>query len=97
MTIYGPGENMNPGHFYALHTITGIFGDKSINDNICVPSSHAKESHLLINCSSWKQGKHDKQVVDYEHQAASLAHPVRPFTSQLEVRCSNPGRDRPGL
>ncbi|XP_078339761.1 prion-like-(Q/N-rich) domain-bearing protein 25 [Crassostrea virginica] len=55
VTIYGPGENMNPGYFYALHTITGIFGDKSINDNKCVPSSQAKESHLRINCSSWKQ------------------------------------------
>lgn len=97
VTIYGPGENMNPGYFYALHTITGIFGDRSINDNKCLPSSQAKESHLRINCSSWKQGKNDKQVVDYEHQAASLAHPVRPFASQLEVRCSNPGRDRPGL
>ena len=67
LTIDGPGENMYQEHYYALHTITGIFGDKSINDKKCLPSSHAKESHLRINSSSWKQGKHDKQVVDYEH------------------------------
>lgn len=60
--IYSPGWYMNSNTVYPLRRITVYFGDKLASENRCANSQY--ESQMLVNCSSWKHGKCNKQVVD---------------------------------
>nr|XP_022296388.1 prion-like-(Q/N-rich) domain-bearing protein 25 isoform X1 [Crassostrea virginica] len=54
ITIYRPGLAMYSGTFYSLRRITMYFRDNSTTEGKCARSSNGEESHILVNCSSWK-------------------------------------------
>ena len=49
---------------YSFRTFTVIFGNKSATNYTCTSSSYPADSHIRINCSSWKHGKNVYQDID---------------------------------